>query len=375
MNEIIIKEVRTNKELKRFVTFPFSLYKNHPYWVPSLIKDEMETLNRKKNPVFKNADAWFYLAYQQNEIVGRIAVIVNHLEINEQKKPKIRFGWLDMIDDIEVTKKLLNCVVEKGRELGLEYMEGPMGFSNMEKAGILTKGFEERNTMITWYHYPYYAQHLEQLGFEKQATWIEFKMNVPPSIFDRVRKFSKLIKDRYELSVIELNSKKDILPYVDSMFDLLNKTYNNLQTFVPIQQYQIDYYKKKYFNFIHQDYITCIQNSKGELIAFSIVMPSFSKALKKANGRLLPFGWKYILDAQKKNDTAAFYLIGIHPDYQGKGVTAIVFEEMLSLFIRKGIKYVETNPELKENTAIQLLWKDYHPVQHKERSTYKKEIK
>lgn len=375
MNEIIIKEVRTNKELKRFVTFPFSLYKNHPYWVPSLIKDEMETLNRKKNPVFKNADAWFYLAYQQNEIVGRIAVIVNHLEINEQKKPKIRFGWLDMIDDIEVTKKLLNCVVEKGRELGLEYMEGPMGFSNMEKAGILTKGFEERNTMITWYHYPYYAQHLEQLGFEKQATWIEFKMNVPPSIFDRVRKFSKLIKDRYELSVIELNSKKDILPYVDSMFDLLNKTYNNLQTFVPIQQYQIDYYKKKYFNFIHQDYITCIQNSKGELIAFSIVMPSFSKALKKANGRLLPFGWKYILDAQKKNDTAAFYLIGIHPDYQGKGVTAIVFEEMLSLFISKGIKYVETNPELKENTAIQLLWKDYHPVQHKERSTYKKEIK
>jgi len=375
MNEIIIKEVRTNKELKRFVTFPFSLYKNHPYWVPSLIKDEMETLNRKKNPVFKNADAWFYLAYRQNQIVGRIAVIVNHLEINEQKKPKIRFGWLDMIDDIEVTKKLLNCVVEKGRELGLEYMEGPMGFSNMEKAGILTKGFEERNTMITWYHYPYYAQHLEQLGFEKQATWIEFKMNVPPSIFDRVRKFSKLIKDRYELSVIELNSKKDILPYVDSMFDLLNKTYNNLQTFVPIQQYQIDYYKKKYFNFIHQDYITCIQNSKGELIAFSIVMPSFSKALKKANGRLLPFGWKYILDAQKKNDTAAFYLIGIHPDYQGKGVTAIVFEEMLSLFIRKGIKYVETNPELKENTAIQLLWKDYHPVQHKERSTYKKEIK
>lgn len=375
MNEIIIKEVRTNKELKRFVTFPFSLYKNHPYWVPSLIKDEMETLNRKKNPVFKNADAWFYLAYRQNQIVGRIAVIVNHLEINEQKKPKIRFGWLDMIDDIEVTKKLLNCVVEKGRELGLEYMEGPMGFSNMEKAGILTKGFEERNTMITWYHYPYYAQHLEQLGFEKQATWIEFKMNVPPSIFDRVRKFSKLIKDRYELSVIELNSKKDILPYVDSMFDLLNKTYNNLQTFVPIQQYQIDYYKKKYFNFIHQDYITCIQNSKGELIAFSIVMPSFSKALKKANGRLLPFGWKYILDAQKKNDTAAFYLIGIHPDYQGKGVTAIVFEEMLSLFISKGIKYVETNPELKENTAIQLLWKDYHPVQHKERSTYKKEIK
>lgn len=158
------------------------------------------------------------------------------------------------------------------------------------------------------------------------------------------------------------------------MFDLLNKTYNTLQTFVPIQQYQIDYYKEKYFGFIHPDYICCIQDKNGKLIAFSVVMPSFSKALKKANGKLFPIGWNYILQAQKKNDTAAFYLIGIDPEYQGKGVTAIIFEKMLQLFKSKGIQTVETNPELKENTAVQLLWKDYNPVQHKERSTYKKEI-
>ncbi len=371
---ITIKQLTSKSDLKKFVTFPFKLYKDSKYWVPSLIKDEMETLDTEKNPVFKNAEAWYYLAYKNDEIVGRIAVILNHFEVNEQGKKKIRFGWLDMVDDIEVTKALLEKVYEKGREHNLEYAEGPVGFSNMEKAGILTMGFEEMNTMITWYHYPYYAVHMEKLGFEKQATWVEYKMNIPPAILDKVKKFSKIVRERYQISVIRFKNKKEILPYVDSMFDLLNKTYNSLQTFVPIQQYQIDYYKEKYFSFIHPDYITCIKDKEGKLIAFSIVMPSFSKALKKANGKLFPLGWSHILKAQKKNDTAAFYLIGIDPEYQGKGVTAIIFEEMQYLFNSKGIQTVETNPELKENTAVQLLWKDYNPVQHKERSTFRKDI-
>ncbi len=371
---ISVREISTKKELKAFVTFPFELYKDCEHWVPPLIKDEMETLDKTKNPVFKNAEAWYYLAYKNNKIVGRIAVILNHLEVKEQQKKKIRFGWIDMIDDLEVTKALLQKVEEKGKEHALEYMEGPVGFSNMEKAGILTRGYSEKNTMITWYHYPYYAEHFKKLGFEKQATWVEYKMKIPESIMEKVATFSALVKKRYSLSVIRFKNKKEILPYVDSMFDLLNKTYNSLQTFVPIQQYQIDYYKEKYFGFIHPDYITCIKDGSGKLIAFSIVMPSFSKALKKANGRLFPLGWKYILDAQRKNDTAAFYLIGIDPEYQGKGVTAIIFEEMQHLFNKKGIQTVETNPELKENTAVQLLWKDYNPEQHKERSTFKKSL-
>lgn len=371
---ITIKQITSKADLKQFVTFPFQLYKNNPYWVPPLIKDEIETLDEAKNPVFKNADAWYYLAYKNNKIVGRIAVIINNLEINEVGKKKVRFGWLDMVNDIEVTKALLEKVYEKGAELKLEYVEGPMGFSNMEKAGILTQGFEEMNTMITWYHFPYYAKHFEQLGFEKQATWVEYRLSIPDTIFEKVAKFSKIIRDRYKLSVVRFKNKKEILPFVDGMFDLLNKTYNTLQTFVPIQQYQIDYYKTKYFSFIHPDYITCIQDESGKLIAFSIVMPSFSKALKKANGKLFPLGWSYILSAQKKNDTAAFYLIGIDPEYQGKGVTAIIFEEMQYLFNSKGIHTVETNPELKENTAVQLLWKDYTPVQHKERSTFRKSL-
>ncbi|GAB5399286.1 MAG: hypothetical protein Aureis2KO_08710 [Aureisphaera sp.] len=372
MPMIDIITVTTPKQLKQFVTFPFSLYKDCKYWVPPLIKDEMETLDASKNPVFKNAEATYYLAHKNGKVAGRIAVIINHLEITEQEKKKVRFGWFDVIDDIEVTKALLEKVYEKGREHQLEYAEGPVGFSNMEKAGILTKGYEEMNTMITWYHYPYYAEHFKQLGYEKQATWVEFRLSIPPSIKEKVAKFSNIVKKRYGLSVIRFKNKKEILPYVDAMFGLLNNTYNTLQTFVPIQQYQIDYYKEKYFSFIHPDYITCIKDKEGKLIAFSVVMPSFSKALKKANGKLMPLGWWHILQAQKKNDLAAFYLIGIDPEYQGKGVTAIIFEEMQYLFNSKGIDTVETNPELIENTAVQLLWKDYNPVQHKERSTFRK---
>lgn len=369
---ISIKQITNNKELKQFVKFPFGLYKNCKYWVPPLIRDEMATLNATKNPVFKNAEAFYFLAYKNGKIVGRIAVIINHLEIEELKKKKIRFGWIDMIDDIEVTKALLKQVTKIGKEYQLEYTEGPVGFSNMEKAGILTKGFNEMNTMITWYHYPYYAEHFEKLGFKKQATWVEYRLHNPTEITDKVIKFSKLIKKRYSLKVIRFNNKKQILPYVNDMFGLINKTYNTLQTFVPIQQYQIDYYKDKYFSFIHPDYITCITNNDNKLIAFSVVMPSFSKALKKANGRLFPFGWYFLKKALMKNDTAAFYLIGIDPEYQGKGVTAIIFEEMRSIFSKKGIIQTETNPELKENTAVQQLWKDYSPVQHKERSTFMK---
>jgi GNAT superfamily N-acetyltransferase len=372
MIEII--QVTNPKELKQFVTFPFQLYKDCEYWVPPIIKDEMETLDKVKNPVFQNADADYYLAYRDGKIVGRIAVIINHLEIDELGKKKIRFGWYDVIDDIKVTEALLEKVFEAGRKHKLEYAEGPVGFSNMEKAGILTKGFEEMNTMITWYHYPYYAKHFEQLGFEKQATWVEFKLTIPEQAFEKVKKFSRIVRQRYELSVVRFKNKKEILPYVDEMFGLLNNTYNTLQTFVPVQQYQIDYYKEKYFTFIHPDYITCIKDKEGKLIAFSVVMPSFSKALKKANGKIFPIGWWHILRAQKKADLAAFYLIGIDPEYQGKGVTAIIFEEMQYLFNSKGIEMVETNPELKENTAVQLLWKDYNPVQHKERSTFRKYI-
>ncbi|MFL1895622.1 GTP cyclohydrolase [Aquimarina sp. 2-A2] len=371
---ITIKEITSKGDLTTFVKFPFEVYKNSPYYVPPIIKEELDVLNPKKNPVFQNSEAKFFLAYKDNKVVGRVAAIINWIEVKEQKKSKVRFGWYDVIDDVDVTKALLDKVAMYGAENGLEYMEGPAGFSIMDKAGILIKGFEELNTMITWYNYPYYQKHMEQLGFEKAATWVEYRIQVPKKIKEKVIKFSNIIKERYELSLIKFNNSKEILGYADEMFDLLNKTYSGLQTFVPIQQYQIDMYKKKYLPYINPQYITCIADKTGKLIAFSIVMPSFSKALKKMNGKMYPLGFLHILKAQRKNNTAAFYLIGIDPEYQNKGVTALIFKEMNEVFLRNGIEVVETNPELEENKAIQALWNDYDHEQHKMRRTYRKSI-
>ena len=367
-------EVQSKKQFLDFVKFPNVLYKNNSYYVPAITNEELNAIIKSENPVYNNADAKFYLAYKNNKIVGRIAAIANWIEINELQKPKVRFGWFDVENDIEVTKALINKVIDFGKEYNLKSIEGPVGFSNMDKAGLLTKGFEELNTMITWYNAPYYRKHLEELGFQPAATWVEYKIEIPTETRPKVVKVAEIIQTRYKLHTIKFKKVKEILPYVDRMFELLNKTYNELQTFVPIQQYQIDHYKKKYLPFVNPDYITCVANENNEVIAFSIIMPSFSKALQKAKGKLFPFGFLHIMKAQRYNDTAAFYLIGVDPEYQNKGVAALIFKEMNEIFLRNGITKVETNPELIENKAIQALWKDYKHVQHKERMTFKKAI-
>lgn len=375
-SSIIIKEVISEEDLKDFVQFPFSLYKDHPYWVGPIINEELETLNKKKNPVFQNAIANYFLAYKNGLIVGRIAVIINWIEVNEIKKSKVRFGWFDFIDDLNVSKKLLEKVVLIGKKNNLKHIEGPVGFSNMDKAGILIKGFDELNTMITLYNYPYYSEHLKKLGYQKLAQWVEYEIKI--SSFEKspekIRKFSKLILDRYSLKILNFKSNKEILPYVDQMFDLLGKTYNELQTFVPIQPYQINYYKEKYFRYIHPEFIKCVVDNENNLIAFLITMPSFSKALKKINGKLFPFGFLRILWAQKFIKKVSLYLIGVRPDYQNKGAIAIIMNELQKTFNKYNINVVETNPELEENTPIQTLWKNYEHRLHKKRATYTKSI-
>ena len=374
---ISIKKVTSEDDFKDFVKFPNKLYKNSKYWVSPIINEELETMKKKKNPVFNNAEAEFFIALKNNEIVGRIAAIVNWIEIKEQKKNKVRFGWYDVIDDLEVSKRLIDTVIKFGKKRNLSYIEGPVGFSNMDKAGLLTYGFEELNTMITWYHNPYQKEHLEKIGMKKQAEWVEYRIQISSEkeAPEKVKKFSNLIMKRYQLRPLNFLKTKEILPYIDEMFDLLNKTYNNLQSFVPIQKYQIEHYKERYLRYIHPDFIKSVVDKNGKLIAFAITMPSFSRALKKMNGKLFPFGFLRILMAQKFNSRASLYLIGVHPDYQNKGVTAILFNDLQTMFNRRGIKEVETNPELIENKSIQAFWKNYKNELHKKRCTYRKDIK
>ena len=373
---LTLKVVKSTKDFDAFVRFPFDLYRYNSHWVPPLIKDEIETINPNTNPVYQNAKARFFLALRGEKVVGRIASIINWIEVNEVGKSKVRFGWFDVIDDLEVSKLLLEQVSLFGKEHNLKTIEGPMGFSNLDKAGMLIEGFEERNTMITLYNAPYYKNHLETLGYKMNAKWVEYEIKIDDfeASPEKVKRFSKLIMKRYELSLLQFKDKKDIIPYVDQMFQLLDETYNKLQTFVPIQRYQIEHYKERYLRFIHPDFIKCIVDSKGKLIAFSITMPSFTDALKKINGKINLFNFYHLYKALRKNNRASFYLIGVHPDYQNKGITAIIFYEMQKLFNKRNINIVETNPELEENTAIQKLWKNYENRLHKKRATFVKNI-
>ena len=376
IKDIVIKEAKTKAEYLAFVKFPYSLYKENPNWVPPLINDEIETIDPDLNPVYQNANASFFLAYQGEKIVGRIAAIVNWIEIKEIKKSKVRFGWFDVIDNINVSKSLIDCVIKFGKDHNLESVEGPLGFSNLDKAGLLIKGYEEQNTMITLYNYPYYSEHLKKLGFNEAAKWVEYEIKIDDfeSSPEKVKRFSKLIMERYNLSLLNFKNRKAIIPYVDQMFELLDKTYNKLQSYVPIQDYQIENYKKRFLKFINPDFIKCIIDQQGKLICFSITMPSFTEALKKVNGKLTLFNSIHILKAMYFNKRASFYLIGVRPDYQNKGITAIIFNEMQKLFNKQNINIVETNPELEENTAIQKLWKNYEHRLHKRRATFSKKI-
>ena len=374
---IKIITVKNSKQVKNFVMFPFKLYKDCEYWVPPIINEEIEAMDTSKNPVFKNAEAEFYLAYDEQEnIVGRIAAIVNWVEIKDQKKNKLRFGWYDTIDNIDVSKKLIEKVLEFGKARKLEFIEGPVGFSNMDKAGLLTYGYDELNTMITWYHYPYQKEHLVKLGLKQLAEWVEYKIKIfsEEEAPEKVKKFAEIIAKRYNLKSINFKSTKEIIPYVDKMFELLNITYSPLQTYVTIKQYQIDFYKEKFIKYIHPDFIKCVVDSEGNLIAFLITMPSFSRALKKMNGKLFPFGFLHIFKAQHFNDRVSLYLIGVDPKYQSKGATAILFNDLQQTFNKRGIVEVETNPELVENKAIQAFWKNYESTLHKRRATFTKKI-
>lgn len=374
MSKVSVIEVKTTDQLKQFVRFPMDLYRDNPYYVPSFINDEINIWNPSENPAMQYSEAKQFLAYKENKIVGRIAVMINHKEERELGISKVRFGWIDFTDDPEVSKALIDTAIEYAREKKISKIEGPMGFTNLDKAGMLTMGFDKLATMIGIYNHAYYPKHLENLGLTKEKEWVEFEIMFPDSLPEKIYKFNELISQKYHLKVLRFKSKDEILQYVDAMFDLLDETYKHLSTYTPISDEQRKTYKEKYFKLIDKDFIVCIADENNHLISFAITMPSYSKALQKSKGKLLPFGWWHFLQAGKKNDRANFYLIGIHPDYQRRGVTSIIFKEIWDIFNKKGVKYLETNPELEENKSIQLLWQDYNPVNHKRRRTYSMNI-
>lgn len=373
-NQIVVTTVDNKADLQRFVDFQYQLFRTNPYFVPPLRQAELETFNSKKNPAYEHCESKLFLAKSNGKIVGRIAGIINHIENNGAEKRSARFGWLDFIDNGDVSKALFEAVQTWAKQRGCQVIKGPYGFSNMDKAGLLIEGFEELATMAVNYNEPYYLSHLENLGYTKLVDWKEFEATVPDVIPERVTKFADMIKRRYQLQEYEPGNKKELIAMGHQIFELINLAYKELEGFIPHSKGQIDLFVKRYLTFINPDFISIIVDQHGALAGFGITMPSFSRALQKAKGRFFPFGFLHLRRAMQRNDRADLYLIAVHPDLQNKGITALIFNKIIETFIRYGIKKVETNPELESNHEVQNLWKGYEMRQHKRRRCLIKDL-
>ncbi|MEE9307580.1 MAG: GNAT family N-acetyltransferase [Spirochaetia bacterium] len=370
---LTIHEVQTRKDLGRFIKFPFKVYKKNKYWVPPLLMDEWNTLEAKKNPAFKHCRVKYFLADKDGELVGRIAGIINDRYVEKWGNKHCRFGWFDFIDDKSVSKALLEAVEEWARDNGMTAVHGPLGFTDMDGEGMLIEGFEELSTMATLYNHPYYPEHMRELGYGKDVDWVEFEVHVPEKILEKALRLQNLVLKRSKLRIVEAK-KKALIPYGKKMFELINEAYSDLYGFVALTDEQIDVYIKQYFGFIHPDYVKFITDENDALIAFGIAMPSLSRALQRSKGRLFPFGFIHLLLALKFPKYIDFLLIAVRPDYQARGITAILMTEMTRNCLKNKIISAETNVELETNTQVQAIWKHYDARQHKRRRCYIKNI-
>ncbi len=371
---VVVCEVKGKNELKKFVSFPFSLYRNNRFWVPPLIFDEFKSLRKDKNPAFEFCKAKYWLAYKDGKIAGRIAGIINNRYIENWGNKFARFGWLDFIDDEEVARSLIKCAEDWAIENGMTGIHGPLGFTDFDAEGLLIEGFEEVSTFGSIYNFPYYADYIERCGYKKDADWIEFQIKPPEELPERVKHIADIVIKKYNLKILEAKKSKDLLPYGRELFHIINDTYKNLYGFVQLSEKQIDLYIKQYFGFIRPDYVPVVLDSDGKVAAFGITMPSLSKALQKAKGKLFPFGFLFILKAMKKNDCVDLYLTGVRPDLQDKGINAVLISEMQKIYMNNKIKYVETNRELETNFKVHGQWKDMNGRQHKRRRCYIKHL-
>ena len=383
MSLIEIKKVESKKDLKTFIDFHYDLYEGNEYDVPNLFSDEMNTLRQDKNAAFEFCEAEYYLAYKDGKLVGRVAAIINHKANNKWGKKSVRFGWIDFIDDREVSKALLDAVEKYGREKGMEDVVGPLGFTDMDPEGMLVWGFDQLGTMPTIYNYAYYPEHIEALeGFEVDNKYVEFKIMVPDEVPEKYAKIAMMIEKRYNLHVRKL-TKKDVFQggMGQKIFDLINDTYKDLYGYSELSQKQIDQLIKSYLGFLDFNLITCIEDwTDGEhkLIGVGITMPSLAHALRKCRrGRLLPFGWYHVLRAikQHKTNIVDLLLIGILPEYRAKGANALLFADLIPWYQKYGIEWGETQVELETNAGVQGQWGALTPVMHKRRKCYKKIIK
>ena len=374
---IQIKVVESKNELKKFVRFANNLYKDNKYYVPSMPFDDMVTLDKEKNAAFEFCEAELYLAYKDGEIVGRVAAIVNHKANEAWKVKQVRFGWIDFIDDINVSSALLEAVIAFGKARGMTQVVGPLGFTDFDPEGMLVEGFDRISTMALIYNHPYYPEHMKQLGYYKETGWLEYRITIPEHISERHYTIAETVKERYGLKIRKLTRRQIMKEnYGRKLFQLINQTYCVLYGYSLLSEKQIDQYVAVYLSLVDTKMLTFVEDQKGDLIAAGITIPSLSKALQKCNGEIFPLGWWYLLKAMflKKPDTLELLLIGVRPDYQNRGVNSLMFLDLIGMCRKMGFKYAETNANLETNEKIQAMWKSFDKEQHKRRWVFGKDI-
>ena len=378
MGNITIKKVESKSEMKKFIRFNYELYKDNQYSVPDIYEDMLETFS-DKNAAMEFCEAIYFLAYKDGKVVGRVAGIINNKANKTWNLNAVRFGWIDFIDDPEVSRALIEAVEEWGRSKGKTEIQGPLGFTDLDAEGMLIEGFEELGTMATIYNYPYYPKHIETLGFEKDADWIELLINVPreTGLPERLKRISEIVMQKYNLQIKKYTSAKKLAAdYGQEIFKLINEAFKPLFGYSELSQKQIDQYVKTYLPILDLKLISLITEADGRLIGVGISMPSMSRALQKAKGKLFPFGWWHLLKALKwkKPKILDLMLVAIKPEYQGKGVNSLLFYDLLPIYIQEGYEYVETNVELESNSKVQQQWIYFERRQHKRRRCFKKAL-
>jgi len=372
---LIIREVTSKKELKKFIWFGINLYKNCKFAAPPLLMDDLLNLSKGKNPALEFCDAAYFLAYKNDKLVGRIAAIINPVANQTWDQKRARFGWVDFIDDEEVSKALFDKAIAWAKSKGMNAIHGPLGFTDFDHEGTLIKGHDKRGTLAGIYNYPYYQDHIEKYGFIKDIDWQEYLITIPEEFPEKYFRIADIVRSKFNLTAKHFTSRKQIVAnYAEKIFDLLNLSYQDLYGFSKLNEKQKHFYIGLYFSFFRLDTVSIIVDEKDDVIALGIAMPSFTNALQKAKGRLFPFGWYYMVRALKKNDTVDLYLMAVHPDYQNKGVNSILFAELMPRFAKNGYKFAESNPELETNTRMSSQWGSFEYVNHKTRRVYVKSI-
>ncbi len=378
MSTIEIRKIAPEgRELKKYVQFGIDLYDGNQWFVPPLVTDDTNPLSPAINPAFEFCEAQSFMAFRDGKPVGRITGIINRL-VNERSGQKsLRFGFVDFIDDDEVVDALFKAVSDWGRSKGMTSIVGPMGFTDMDHEGMLIEGYEELGTMATIYNYPYYPRHMERMGFEKETDWVEFRITVPDSVPEKHKRIAELVQKRNNLKIKKYTSRKKIKEeYGVALFELINEAYDQLYGYSPLTPRQIQYYIKMYLGIINLDLVTVVTDADDKLVAIGISIQSFSKALQKSRGRLFPFGWMHLLKALwgKPDNTVDLLLIAVKPEYQNKGINALLFADLIPYYNKYGFTHAESNPELEDNSKVQDQWNYFETRQHRRRRSFRKDL-